>query len=193
MSYLPGKQPQSDQARTLRTREDTCSPITQHLSALSLPGAISRVLRLGEEKGGALVERQRETQWAPPPAQLQFQIFATRGLPSSTTTLEEGRRERNNLWRIAWNIRNDPEQRGDLAVICSEAADPSCGCWENIQPPLISLKGLVARRTSSPPLTLTLFSVVISSSMRFLPFPHLCGGNTTPPPIPAPHPRLSES
>lgn len=97
-SCLPGKQPQSDQARTLRTREDTCSPITQHLSALSLPGAISRVLRLGEEKGGALVERQRETQWAPPPAQLQFQIFATRGLPSSTTAPEEGReRARQSL------------------------------------------------------------------------------------------------
>nr|KAF6457135.1 hypothetical protein HJG63_011693 [Rousettus aegyptiacus] len=87
MSCLPGKQPQSDQAGPL-TREDTCSAITQHLSALPLPGAISRVLGLGEEKGGAPVEKPRETQWAPPPARLQLQIFTTRGLPSSITAPE---------------------------------------------------------------------------------------------------------
>lgn len=61
-----------------------------------------------------------------------------------------GERERESLQRTVWDVSGDPEQRGDLGDICSEAADPSHGRWEDIQPQPFSR----GTGTSSPPLTL---------------------------------------
>lgn len=64
--------------------------------------------------------------------------------------------ETENLQRTVQDFSGDPEQRGDLGVICSEAADLSHGCWEDIQPQPFFLKGIRGTKNynSSPPLTL---------------------------------------
>jgi len=64
--------------------------------------------------------------------------------------------ETESLQRTVQDFSGDPEQRGDLGVICSEAADPSHGCWEDIQPQPFFLKGTRGTKNynSSPPLTL---------------------------------------
>lgn len=48
------------------------------------------------------------------------------------------------------DVSDNPEQRGDLEVIYSEAADPSHGLWEAIQPQPFSLKGTCGTGSQLP-------------------------------------------